>query len=280
MSILVFPAQASQKAVAAATDEIVAAVPMPADSVLNKIWVRQSVIGLAQSVLMAALYGVDAYVIPVLDPDTAQDPDDMWDKQVPKDDAVGSDVLDLDTGTADTTPVFEPGDPSISRLLDMTTAPRRVLKRRRMLTFADRAAGFEVGTPDTFIPAETWRTVARPRTRIRVPSWLLLGVSSPGTLLTVTAFDQVANEKDWAMMQFLPHTLENMMIQLVGLTEAGAEKPYEDAATLVSVWLQQFVEETAGSFVAQTWTVFTELTASLTINGDLRRVSISAGGVV
>ena len=279
MSVRVFPAQASQRAALAQKDEVVAAFPLPGGTVVNKVWLRMSVIASSISFIQAALYGVDGYIIPQLDPDTGVTPDDMWDAQIPKDDAVGSDVIDLDTVTDDNDPVFEPGEPSLSDIMDLTTAPVKIFKRRRMLTFGDRAAGFEAATPDTFIPAETWRSTLRRKYRVEVPSWLLIGISSPGTLQTANTFDTVAAEKSWAMLKYFEHTLEMMMIQLVGLTEAGAESPYEDAANEVSKFLQQFVEFEAGSFAPVTWTAFTEATCDLTLTGSLRSKAISAGGV-
>lgn len=281
MAIAVFPARASQKAVVAGTDRVLASFALPAGAKLDRLWLKSGCIASSISFIQAVMYGVDAYILPQLDPDTAKSQDDIWDAQVPKDDAVGSDVIDLDTGATDTTPAFEPGDPSVSDLVKLTTAPLRVFKRRRLLTFADRAAGFESATPDTFIPAELWKSEKNLSRidEIPVPSWLLIGMSSPGTLRTGTVEQQMGSVADWAQLQYMGYTIERMMIQLVGLTEAGAESPFEDAANLLTGFLQQFIEETAGSFAPVTWTAFTEATLSMTLRGDLRQTTLSAGGV-
>lgn len=281
MAIRVYPASASHADVAAGSDGIIAALAIPAEAQVNRIWFSCDIVGSSQSVVHAAMYGIDAYLLPVLDPDTEITPDVMWDAQVPKDDSIGSDVVDLDTlpAGADTTPRFEPGDPSISTLVGLTTAPRRLFKRRRLLTFAKRAAGFESASPDTFKPAESFSTKLKPRLRVQAPSYLLFGLSSPGTLRTGAAWFTAASAREWMQLRYLQSTVDDMYKQLVGLTEAGAETPYEDAATLLSNWLQQFVEGTATSFNPIQWTVFTEMTVELMIHGDINRKTLSAGGV-
>ena len=128
MSVQVFPSLASERSIPLQKDRVVAAFPLPAGARLHKLWLSQSVIARSMSYIHAVLYGVDGFILPMLDPDTPITPDTMWNAQVPKDDAVGSDVIDLDTLPAggDADPVFEPGDPSISDLLQMTTSPTEV----------------------------------------------------------------------------------------------------------------------------------------------------------
>ena len=270
-----FPQMTVQKQVPADADEIIGVVWLPAGSSLNNVHMSVDVIGTSIDVVKAALYGIDMYVLPVLDPDTTITPDAIWDNQVPKDDAVGSNVLDLDTAAADDDPVFEPGDPSIEKLIGMTTAPTRIFRRRRILTFAKRASGFIAGTPNTYIPAEHFATKIGKKVRVENHSIALLGFSSPKTTITDTTFLAVDTNKDWAMLQYLQETAKDMLKQLVGLTEAGAETPYEDAASFISRWMEDFVEEDTDAFIAQSWRVFADLSFDVTVPGEMSVRSMS-----
>ena len=60
MAIRVYPACASQADIGAATDGIIAAVAIPAEAQLNRVWFSCDVIGASQSVNHAGLYGIDA----------------------------------------------------------------------------------------------------------------------------------------------------------------------------------------------------------------------------
>ena len=123
----------------------------------------------------------------------------------------------------------------------------------------------------------TVHTVKTRPQNIVVPSYLLIAVSSPLTTVTTTTFFTVGTNEEWAMLRYLGETARKMLMQLVGLTEAGAETPWEEAASLVGSLIERVVEETAGSFTPNTWTVFTQLTAEIDIDASMYNLSLSGG---
>ncbi len=77
-----FPKMWKQIQVAAGVDNVVLHWAIPGESTINGLWLDLRLIGSEISELNAAMYGADAFVLPVLDPDAAQAVNDMWDKQV------------------------------------------------------------------------------------------------------------------------------------------------------------------------------------------------------
>ncbi len=110
-----YPHVISETAALTAADTVISAIAIPGNSDLKHVWMDVSMVAtVAISVLQAALYGLTAYILPLTDPDAGATPDTMWDLLVPKDDTLGSDVIDMDrVTTADATPEIEPGEPSL-----------------------------------------------------------------------------------------------------------------------------------------------------------------------
>lgn len=273
----VYPKIVSNAFAVAGSDALCVCLRIPGESTIHNVYIGQKVIGERMSVQQACLYGVDMYVVPMLDPDAVPVPEDMWDQQIPKDDAVGSDVLDMDTGDVDTSPVFEPGLPSIAALTGMTTTPTRMLKRRRLLTFGDRAAGFVAGTPDEFIPAETWRTQVKRDVYVPVPSMLMMAISSPDTLATESTWDVGGGEKGeggWAMLKYLGDTLRMAMYELVGLTEVAA-LPFDEAAVCIANWMERLFEQQAAGFEPMMFIAFTECSVDMSVVGEVKVSGLS-----
>jgi len=71
------------------------------------------------------------------------------------------------------------------------------------------------------------------------------------------------------MLQYLETVLEKAFFQLIGLTEAGAETPYEEAAAFVGQFLEQAaVDESGGASLGQvTYSVVTKATYEIDVPG-------------
>ncbi len=274
-----YPHHIGESSVAAGADGVFAAVAIPGKSRLNHVWVDFSLISVnPQSVLSASLYGVTAYIVPVLDPDATVTPNAMWDLQIPKDDDVGSGVIDMDTSdTSDPTAEIEPGEPSLEEMFNVGSRPERVFERTEIISFAKQSAGFETGTPDTFIARDAWKAEISRAWNVDLPSVLMFGLSAPDTTGTGTSFFLPDSATDWLQLRFMADTAKDAWKQAVGLTEAGAETPYEEAAVLMSSYLEQFLEETAASWVGNEYRIFSDVRYDIDVEGELSIDAINAG---
>ncbi len=273
-----FPHVMGESAIASAADGVIAGIAIPGQSTLRHVWIDFSLVGVAvQDVLDATMYGVTAYIVPVLDPDSTPTLDAMWDNQIPKDDAVGSDVIDMDTGAADPTPEIEPGDPSLEEMFNVSSRPERIFERTEMITFGKQSAGFIAGTPNTFIPRDAWKAEIKRRYFVEMPSMLLFGLSAPATTGTVSGSFAPNTNEEWLQLRYMADTAKDAWKQAVGLTETGAETPYEDAAILLAAYLERFFEQTPGAFVPEAYRAFVDMRFEIDVEGELSIASISAG---
>lgn len=277
MSVRVFPKIYSQVSCPTDVDEIIGALALPGDSRLNGLSGRCQVIAETRtSVLTIASYGLHAYVVPMLDPDGTHTPQSIWDAQVPKDKNISSGVLDLDTENADTTSAFEMGQVDAEKVIGLSTAPIQVFDRTRLLSFASPGAKAFDTADETYIATDQFRLGLKHPVEVDLPSILLFGFSSPDTLQSTTTFFIPQSDQEWAQLTYLQDTLRDAFKELVGLVEAGAETPYEDAASIIASLLERLVEESAGAFLPVTWRVFSEFSFDLTLRGDMD-VSVLTG---
>lgn len=277
-----YPHVIAQRTIAANADGVINAVGIPGQSKLHHVWMDVAIVAVAsQSVLTACIYGLTAYIIPLSDPDATATPDAIWDLMIPKDDAIGSgvsNVIDMDhLDTADSDPEIEPGVPSLEELFNVSSRPERIFERTEIISFAKQSAGFEVGTPDHFIPRDAFKTEIKQGYMVQNPSVLAFGLSSPVVTGTQTAFFLPDSVPEWLQLRYMADTAKDAWKQAVGLTEAGAETPYVDAGFLMGSFLDSFVEQDAAAFNPQTYRVFTDFRYKIEVEGEMSIHSISAG---
>lgn len=270
----------SQRVVATNTDKVICAAPIPAGGTLNSIFMEVHVISAAAVAnLRMAMYGVSGYVVPVVDPDSGASFDTAWDTLVPKDE-VHLAELDIDTATADPTPEFEPGGIDLNNLFDMVgLTPRQIFRRRKFITPANSLLPLGGELVDTYHPVDYFTTKIKKPTRCAMHSYALVALSSPATTLTTTGAWAVPSEDDWAVLQYMDIFIEQMFMASLGLIEAGAESPYEEAEGFISELLEDLVfEETANSFEPQSWTVYCRATFDITVPGRPQLKVLSSEG--
>lgn len=265
----------SQRLVAAFTDEVVGAMPIPQGGSVTQIDLDFKLIspaGVALGMEKCVMYGIDVYVVPIPDPDSSITFESAWDRFVPKEDVITV-GLNLDTTTEDASPVFvEGGSVDINALFDMTgLAPKRIFRRRRMLSFADIGSVVGAQAVDTWTPSESFHTTIKRNVRVNQPSYVLVGFSSPGLAgTTTTVWPPPASEAEWAILQYMEKFLEDAFVMSLGMIETGAESPYEEAELFIGRLLEDAIlEETAGAFHPQIWNVFCRSTYQLTVPGRL-----------
>ncbi len=277
-----FGERGSQVIVLANTDRVVADYPIPTGGKLNNIWIEQHVIGPDEvDTAHLVIYAVSGYVMPVLDPDTPDSVDDIWNLQVPKDVEVGNDVIDLDTGTNVATPDYEIGEIDFTEVFEMgASSLKKIFNRVKRVSVASNPMGYTQvdAASDLYKPSDIWKTQIKKNISVQSPSMALIGFSSPEMVDTTTTVPNSPSEQDWFQIQYLEQTVENMLMHVGGITTAaGTQEPFSEAATLVANLLKRdYFEETAGNLPAISWNVFTFTTFDITVPGRMSLGTIAA----
>lgn len=271
----------ASRPIAIGTDLIMFGVSLPSGSVLHdvKVDLRMSS-GLLQASGTLLMYAVEGWLLPVLDPDAAQNLDTMWDSLVPKDTDV--EVVDLDTGAADATPFFEPGEPDFSNLFDVGLRPERIYHYNRLLSISDGAMAIfqDNQTPFSAVwVAGDQRTIrVRKGYRISQPTVLCFGVASPSLDDTDSTIPTALAEEKWGQLKYIGHVLERALLHVFGVIEAGAETPWEEATALLKEILEPDVFETVATiWGAVSWNAAVDVKVDFSVEGRLGQVMLTSG---
>ncbi len=266
-----------QRPVVGGADGVMASFALPSDTVVH--WVRGYInvegitLQTAQEISMCA---VEAHVLPVMDPDASATPDSIWDQFVIKDSPLTT--LDLDTVTVDVSPAFEPGESQFARVLDVGLIPKRLMHQHRMFSLGNGSLFQNQDNQTPFavewIPGGQFR-VNLGGFRVTQPSYVMVGVASPTMNRTTVTIPGVASEQDWPRLKYLELVLEQALISLMGLTEAGAETPWDEATTMLKRHLDPEVFELDGDqFQATTFTCFGEIQCDFSVTGTLEKANL------
>lgn len=284
MSTSVFRRTVFAKTVTQNTDGVVADCPLPAECRQMNYWGRLHCVTVESDPLTweeATEYGLEAWVIPVQDPDTALDLDTLWDQFVPKDIDVGAGLFELNpTSTAGS--FIDAGEVNVDRLMDMGNlrSEAQWYSRRKMLSWANSRVALTAGTPDVFpVQDEVLMRVKR-NMDAEVMSWSLLAFGATQHTDNDTTRLTYASEALWMQTKYIDVILEQAWMELVGLTETGAETPWTDAALAVQDLVEpEPVFVTAGSLAewsGKDWNVWCDSTFQLQVPGR-REVGIISG---
>lgn len=273
--------------VSSGADEVLGSMPIPSECSQNNVWGNCHALSNDDEFISdALLYGADGFVVPMPDPDTVDSVEDIWDRMIDKDDditaAAGVSVLDLDEDANDADNLYEAGEPSPGAILDahLYKDDNHWYKRRALVTFASSPTGFNwvTGGVSTYNPRDLFKVRSRKRIYTEFMSMSLFGISVP-TVITDATEAQTPTQAQWMQVKYIEVVLEQAWMTLLGLTEAGAESPWEDAAALVQLLTEPDVyEDTTGAFQnAATWKVFGEFTYDITVPGR-KEFKILTGG--
>ncbi len=279
--IRMFARRLANRTINPGEDRVLVGLSLPSGSRVNNISIDvrlHQVLPIA--IREVTMYAVEGWIVPVLDPDAATLLDTIWDQLVPKDTDV--ETIDLDTTSADSTPFYEPGEPDFSSLMDVGFRPERIYHRNRLLsigngsifTFQDNQTPF---LPQ-WIPGDSFRIRIRKNYAVRQPSVLMFAVANPSLDDTSAVSLAAASEAEWGQTKYIGHVLERALLHLFGVTEAGAETPWEEATALLKKHLEPDVfEETAGTFDAAVWDCSMKAIIDHSVEGRLGQTSISTG---
>ncbi len=282
MSTRMFSRKRFKGAIGAATDVVIGGISLPSDCVLNGVRLDVSLWGKTLLTMdEVVMYACEGWIIPVPNPEDAATFDLLWDSLVPKDTDVQT--MDLVTDTVDSTPFFEPGEPDWSQLLDVGLRPERIYSRSRLLTPANGGSILTVQdsvTPflPSWVPGDSFRINVKKGHRVRQPSVAVFAVASPALDDTTPTLQPSLAENEWHRVKYIDHVLEYAMSQLFGLTEAGAETPWIDAADLLQKYLEPNpYEGSAGDFAAQAYEIAVDSIYDVSVPGTMAKSNITTG---
>ncbi len=267
--------------VVAGADDVIAGAFLPSGSILNSVRGKVGMVSSTQLVGSVTLNALEGWILPVLDPDAAATMNAIFDALVPKD--TTANTMDLDTAAADASAFHEPGLIAWEMVVDVGKVPRRIYHQHRVLNSAMGAlvVARDPETPFLFeaIHGNVYDVNVGKRYRVTTPSVVVFAVAAPDTAAT-SATDAVAGiaENEWFQIKYIDHVLERAMISLFGLTEAGAESPWDEASQLLRKHLEpQMLEDNAGTFVGTNWSAAGEMIFDHTVVGRIGQGLISTG---
>lgn len=228
----------------------------------------------------AVAYGLDAYLLPLLDPDGNQTYQTIWDTLVPK----SSNDLSYElSSAADTEPVWEPGQSVSQRLtgFDVDT-PERVYSRRQWISYASHPNGTYDRTADDWYPHDFQKMAVNKKYYCPRNSALLIGIANPdmGNDASLDRILPTGNIYDWAMLKYIDDTMRDMMRWLLGLSAQGSGTfQLDEAETFIEKIVADFaVVENAIWFAGfATVEVGMMANARIRVPGEMRVGVIGAG---
>lgn len=270
----------SQRDVILNTDEVTLAWPVPGECIIRRVWQHVDVVN--ETPLHIGRRGAFSYhgfVLRIPDPSAHTDLDALWDVNIPKSD---DDLFfALAPGSAGG-PVWEPGEFGDSEhFYDINDRkPTRVFEREEYITFASKPVGYNP-TGDLYVQTAEFDANLSRNIRTSVPSALLYALSSPQMTGDVSDAELLpgASDREWHMLKYIDIVMENMIINILGLTETGAESPYEESETFIEQIVSDFNQvDDVSNFIGSTWNVVAWGTMHLSVPGDIKKISITSKG--
>lgn len=257
-----------------ATDRAMFGFPLPAKSTLNYMKGEFHYVGPTLGVAVNEIFmvGTECWI---LQTDTFADfqaISSLWNTSVPKDDG----IVELDDDfSADVDNFFEPGLVNPAQIFDQELlGPERIYQNQKMLTIANSQFGWLPGTPNKFIPTYFQPITISKSYKVNEDSGCIWGFASPdyGSMTTDDALLPTALATDgFYIMRFMEDFLDKAMVDLVGggLTEAGAESPFEDIMDFILALLEDHgVNNSVLDYTAMTWSIAGKMIAGTKVEGS------------
>lgn len=274
----------AQRSLGATGDVALMAISLPSDSRIHSIRFRGGLLPNLEGQELPAdevtTYALEAWMLPIDDPDAAADIDDVWDTLVPKDTDVQT--LDLDAETADSSVFYEPGETDWSAVFDVGIRPHRLWHHHRDISINNTLGIKFIDSQTPFEPkwqpgAEFSFTRNKPLF-ISQPSILVIGIGLPAGDDTVSVVELPLQENEWPRVKYLGDVMLLALQEVLGLTEATAETPFEEAADLIQRHLDPDVmEETGGFFTATAVKMYGEMTVDHSVVGSMDMQTVTTG---
>ncbi len=197
----------------------------------------------------------------------------IWDRQVPKDIEEGSGASALDTAGAPATPEYEPGEIDYSEIYDSGPLELRGGKMRGLVTYANTPVGY---ADTTYTPTANIKLKLGGSPRVYEPSVVAVGVSSPQMIDSTTGEWTSPSEQQWTQLQYAGMTLEQTVIESIGLVESGAETPWEEASEFLFNYAEpDAYEEDSNTLVPVGWILVARATFVVDVPGTIGEKTLS-----
>lgn len=272
----------ANSAIAIGSDQVIAGVWLPEGSILGDIRGHVSLMAPTEITLsQVAVCAIEGWILPVDDPDTVSTMNALWDSHVPKDQT--GFLLDLDEAAADATPFYEAGAISWEFVYDVGGAAKRIFHRHDVLSAVDSfvLSRQDTETPFTeqFFPGKRYEVKVRGGGRMTQPSLAVFAVASPATTVTSATIPVGALlEDEWGRLKFIDHVLEMALMSSLGLTEVGAETPWDEASDLLKKYLDpEMLEANAGTVIPTVWLASGELVFDVIVPGRMSPPVLTGG---
>lgn len=262
-------------------DTVFLGITLPSGSRIDGINMRCSLVGVTVLGLMDAVaYAVEGWILPLPDPDAAPSLSTLWDQMVPKD--TDAETLDLDQATADATPFWEPGELDPLSIFNIGLRPERVFARRRLLTINEAGVHVFQDNQSPFDPVwfagDRFKFNTRRKLRVHAPSVMVFALGVPNLDDTSAADLTALTEAQIAQVQYMEHVIERAFMHQLGLTEAGAETPWEEASALIKAHVDPDVFElNANTFKTVSWNLFGDATIGHSVPGRIATTRLNTG---
>lgn len=232
------------KLVPVGSDHVVAWAPIPDGGKLLSVTAELHIVGAeAAPTNQLSAYGVSAELVPVKDPDSALALDVLWDNLVTKPIqptlTAGQEQLDYDWDTADATPDTEPGEVDLNDMLGLLDPTSEIFAPHlEWMSFAKgNPIATAAGTPDTYTPRDFKRIRSSRRLVADGPSYAMIAVSSPSLDNDEISKSTDTSQNFWAIMENVHNVMNDMWRMQTGLTETGAESPYDTISLVMGDWI-------------------------------------------
>lgn len=262
-------------------DAVVLGMTLPSDTVVTRIKMDCHLLSsVYKNTADVVMYAMEGWVLPIQDVDLADTYDDIWDALVPKDTDV--EVMDLDTQALDTTPFYEPGEVDWTALFDVGLKPKRIYQRIRILSAArgSLTTAQDVETPFSaqWVPGEHFTVNINRPIRVKQPSVLVFAVASPAQDDNNATVMAALGENQIPRVKYMGHVLEQALLHTLGIIEAGAETPWEEATALLKAHLDPDPFDSAGTSLAtQTYRMVAQSMIHHKVKGELGKTVVTTG---
>lgn len=225
-------------------------------------------------------YAVDGFFMEINDDLLSTAVDAIFDAVVPK--YVATLGFDIDEEGATSAPGYEPGEIR-NDLLGGADAPEHIYQHRDIRGLID-SMGPMVITEHTdwaYLPVDKLSIIRKGAKRADGMSALAFAYSSPSMDGLTTENKLMPNfggtvHSEWLWLKYLDQVLELAMVEMLGLTELGAESPYEDQLDFLEAMISSANTITAASsLIATTANVFMAATMRFHTVGSMRIVLAS-----
>lgn len=229
----------SLQTVVTATDAVLCAWSMPAETTMLSVKanVKMTSVTDHSHINSRVAYALDGWFLELPDDLMESAVETIYDALVPKYKAALS--FDFEDETPDTDPGYEPGQIR-NDLLGTVDDQRHIYQRRKILGFPDHR-GYHETTPGTvwaYIPVDSFSISRKGPRTAKAMSAVIFSASSPAND-ALTSENKLfptfggSARSEWLWLRYLDQMLDNAVVAMLGLTETGAETPYEELLDLI-----------------------------------------------